>query len=403
MKFADRISKMPRELQLFAGASLMMGIAYSIFDATFNNFLEARYQLNGFQRSFLELPRELPGVLVVFVTAALWFLCSRRLGAFALLLGAAGTLLISFVSPVYAVMTICLFVYSMGQHLFMPLASSIGMELSQAGQTGRRLGQLNGIRNFAVILGSFLVFVGFRYFGFTFTHSFVLTAVGLCAAAILMLAMKPDAVKKPAHFLRLQKEYRLFYILNVLSGARKQIFITFAPWVIVSIFNQPTTTIATLLTIGGIIGILFQPILGRAIDRFGERLILQMEAALLVVVCLGYGFSKFLFSPQIGFLMTCGFYLLDQMLFSVSMARSMYIKKIAKDESHVQPALTAGVTIDHIFSICVALVGGVIWNRFGFQYVFLLGILIALLSFIATSFIRIPALPGPLEIENPGI
>ena len=403
MKFADRISKMPRELQLFAGASLMMGIAYSIFDATFNNFLEARYQLNGFQRSFLELPRELPGVLVVFVTAALWFLCSRRLGAFALLLGAAGTLLISFVSPVYAVMTICLFVYSMGQHLFMPLASSIGMELSQAGQTGRRLGQLNGIRNFAVILGSFLVFVGFRYFGFTFTHSFVLTAVGLCAAAILMLAMKPDAVKKPAHFLRLQKEYRLFYILNVLSGARKQIFITFAPWVIVSIFNQPTTTIATLLTIGGIIGILFQPILGRAIDRFGERLILQMEAALLVVVCLGYGFSKFLFSPQIGFLMTCGFYLVDQMLFSVSMARSMYIKKIAKDESHVQPALTAGVTIDHIFSICVALVGGVIWNRFGFQYVFLLGILIALLSFIATSFIRIPALPGPLEIENPGI
>ena len=403
MKFADRISKMPRELQLFAGASLMMGIAYSIFDATFNNFLEARYQLNGFQRSFLELPRELPGVLVVFVTAALWFLCSRRLGAFALLLGAAGTLLISFVSPVYAVMTICLFVYSMGQHLFMPLASSIGMELSQAGQTGRRLGQLNGIRNFAVILGSFLVFVGFRYFGFTFTHSFVLTAVGLCAAAILMLAMKPDAVKRPAHFLRLQKEYRLFYILNVLSGARKQIFITFAPWVIVSIFNQPTTTIATLLTIGGIIGILFQPILGRAIDRFGERLILQMEAALLVVVCLGYGFSKFLFSPQIGFLMTCGFYLLDQMLFSVSMARSMYIKKIAKDESHVQPALTAGVTIDHIFSICVALVGGVIWNRFGFQYVFLLGILIALLSFIATSFIRIPALPGPLEIENPGI
>ena len=403
MKLADRISKMPRELQLFAGASLMMGIAYSIFDATFNNFLEARYQLNGFQRSFLELPRELPGVLVVFVTAALWFLCSRRLGAFALLLGAAGTLLISFVSPVYAVMTICLFVYSMGQHLFMPLASSIGMELSQAGQTGRRLGQLNGIRNFAVILGSFLVFVGFRYFGFTFTHSFVLTAVGLCAAAILMLAMKPDAVKRPAHFLRLQKEYRLFYILNVLSGARKQIFITFAPWVIVSIFNQPTTTIATLLTIGGIIGILFQPILGRAIDRFGERLILQMEAALLVVVCLGYGFSKFLFSPQIGFLMTCGFYLLDQMLFSVSMARSMYIKKIAKDESHVQPALTAGVTIDHIFSICVALVGGVIWNRFGFQYVFLLGILIALLSFIATSFIRIPALPGPLEIENPGI
>jgi predicted MFS family arabinose efflux permease len=205
-----------------------------------------------------------------------------------------------------------------------------------------------------------------------------------------MLAMKPDAVKKPSTFLKLQKEYRLFYILNILTGARKQIFITFAPWVIVTIFKQPTQTIATLMTIGGIIGILFQPILGRAIDRFGERLTLQLEAVLLVVVCLGYGFSKFLFPEKTAFLLICGFYLLDQLAFSFGMARSMYIKKIALDESHVQPALTAAVTIDHIFSISIALLGGVIWNVFGFQYVFLLGILIAALSFVASSAIRIP-------------
>jgi predicted MFS family arabinose efflux permease len=214
--------------------------------------------------------------------------------------------------------------------------------------------------------------------------------VGLGVAAVLMFAMKPDAIKKPAHFLKLQKEYRLFYILNVLSGSRKQIFITFAPWVIVTIFKQPTETIATLLTIGGIIGILFQPILGRAIDRYGERLILQLEAVFLVVVCLGYGFSKFLFPAGTAFLFICGFYLLDQMLFSVSMARSMYIKKIALDDSDVQPALTAGVTIDHVFSISVALLGGIIWSAFGLQYVFLLGILIAALDFIAASYIRIP-------------
>jgi len=390
MALVKRISKMPRELRLFVGASLMMGIAYSIYDATFNNFINARFQLTGFQRSFLELPRELPGILVVFVSALLWFLCSRRLGAFALVLGVAGTLLIGFISSTYAIMTVCLFVYSLGQHLFMPLASSIGMELAQPGQTGRRLGQLNSIRNFAAVLGSFLVLLGFRFLGFTFQHSFVLTAVGLGAAAILMFAMKPDAVKKPAHFLKLQKEYGLFYILNVLSGSRKQIFITFAPWVIVTVFKQPTETIATLLTIGGIIGILFQPVLGRTIDRYGERLILQLEAGFLVVVCLGYGFSKFIFPAETAFLFICGFYLLDQMLFSVSMARSMYIKKIALDESHIQPALTAGVTIDHVFSICVALLGGIIWNAFGFQYVFLLGILIAALNFIACSYIRIP-------------
>ena len=390
MTLAERVTKMPRELKLFIGTSLMMGIAFSIYDSTFNNFINARFQLNGFQRSLLELPRELPGFLVVFVSALLWFLCSRRLGAFALALGVIGTLLIGFISSTYAILMICLFIYSMGMHLFIPLGSSIGMELARTGQTGRRLGQLNSIRNLAAVLGSFVVFVGFRYLGFTFQHSFILTAVGLGAAAVLMLAMKPDAVKKPSTFLKLQKEYRLFYILNILSGARKQIFITFAPWVIVSIFKQPTQTIATLMTIGGVIGILFQPILGRAIDRFGERLVLQLEAIVLVVVCLGYGLSKFLFAEKTAFLLICGFYLLDQMSFSVGMARSMYIKKIALDESHVQPALTAAVTIDHFFSISVALLGGVIWNLFGFQYVFLLGILIAGLSFAASSAIRIP-------------
>jgi hypothetical protein len=81
------------------------------------------------------------------------------------------------------------------------------------------------------------------------------------------------------------------------------------------------------------------------------------------------------------------------------MARSMYMKKIALDESHVQPALTAGVTIDHVFSISVALLGGLIWNKFGFQYVFLLGIVIAILNFAASSRVRIPkhgALPPDL-------
>ena len=79
------------------------------------------------------------------------------------------------------------------------------------------------------------------------------------------------------------------------------------------------------------------------------------------------------------------------MLMSVNMARSTYIKKIALDPSHVQPALTSSVTIDHIFSITIALVGGTIWSAFGFQYVFLMGAAIAVMNFAAALRIRIPA------------
>jgi predicted MFS family arabinose efflux permease len=82
------------------------------------------------------------------------------------------------------------------------------------------------------------------------------------------------------------------------------------------------------------------------------------------------------------------------MIFSVGMARSTYMKKIARHNADVQPALTAGVTIDHVFSIAAALVGGMIWNAFGFQYVFLFGMLIAIINFFVALQVQIPTATG---------
>ena len=391
IKLSSYIKNMSRELKLFIAASLAMGIAFSVVDATFNNFLNERFALTGFQRSFLEFPRELPGLLVVFVSASLWFLCSRRQSAVAMLICAAGTLLIGFVSPFYMIMVAWLFIFSAGQHLIMPLSATIGMELAKEGKTGQRLGQLNAIRNLSAILGSCLVFIGFKFFGLIFHHTFAFAAFAFGVAAFLMFTMKPDKTQKPSVYLKLHKEYRLYYIFSVLHGSRKQLFLTFGPWVLVSVFRQPTQTIAFLLTTGGLIGIVFQPFLGWAIDRLGERRIFLMESILLVLVCCGYGFAGSFFSQHIAFLITCACFLLDQMLMSVNMARSTYIKKIAVDPAHVQPALTASVSIDHIFSITVALLGGLIWNTFGYEYVFLLGAMIAVGIFLASRRIRIPA------------
>jgi Arabinose efflux permease len=386
----SHIASASRELKFFFGATFAMGIAYSIFDSIFNNFLSERFVLDGFGRSFLEFPREFPGFLTVFVAASLWFLCSRRLGAITMLMGAAGSVLIGFVSFSYGLMVTWLFIYSLGQHLFMPLSSTIGMELAKEGKTGERLGQLNAVRNFSAILGSVFVLVGFKFLGFTFRYTFLFAAIAFGLAAGFMFAMKRDKTHMPAMYLNLRREYRLYYLLAVLYGSRKQIFITFAPWVLVTVFHQPTQTIATLFTIGGVIGVVFQPFLGRAIDKLGERFVLLSEALLLIFVCFGYGFSRFLVAEKVAFLITCGCFLVDQMLMSVNMARSTYMRKIALDPDHIQPALTSAVTIDHIFSITVALLGGVIWNTFGFQYVFLLGSIIAVCNFFAAWRIRIP-------------
>ena len=396
MAILTKVRNVPRELSLFAVASLSLGIAYSMVDSTFNNFVNEKFAITALQRSFLEFPRELPGFLVAFVSAALWFLCSRRLSVVSMLLGVAGAMLIGFASSSYSIMVVWLFIYSLGQHLFMPLSATIGMELAREGKVGRRLGQLNAIRNLAIVLGSFFVVLGFKYMGLTFQGTFAIAAIVLMISAVLLFSMSPSEAKPPKMYLKLHTGYRLYYTLAVIAGARKQLFITFAPWVLVKIFEQPTQIMATLFTISGIIGILFQPFLGRAIDRFGERAVLASEAVILIFICFGYGYAKFLLPERIAFLVVCLCFLVDQMIFSVSMARSTYMKRIAKQPEDVQPTLTVAVTIDHIFSITAAVLGGLIWNAFGFQYVFLLGAIIAIINLTAVLQVRIPkqALPN---------
>jgi predicted MFS family arabinose efflux permease len=390
MAILEQIKKLPRELKLFMSATVIMGMAFSIYDSTFNNFLNSKFTMTGFQRSFLEIPRELPGVLVVIVTAMVWFLCSRRLAGYAMLLGAIGTILIGFAAPEYAMMTIWLFIFSMGQHIWLPLQSSIGMELAKDGKVGARLGQLNSLKNLAAIIGSFIVFAGFRFLHFNFHTAFIITAVLLVLTAVLFFKMSPQPSRKPGSFLKLHKEYNLYYFLSILFGSRKQIFITFAPWVLVTVFKQPTQTMATLLMMGGIIGIFFQPLLGKMIDKLGEKIVLEAEAVLLVFVCLGYGFARFVLPEAAALSVTFICFLLDQVLISVNMARATYINKIALQPADVQPALTFSVTLDHIFSISIALIGGAIWNAFGYQYVFLIGVFIAIINFFAATKISIP-------------
>jgi predicted MFS family arabinose efflux permease len=128
--------------------------------------------------------------------------------------------------------------------------------------------------------------------------------------------------------------------------------------------------------------------LGKAIDKLGERLILSAEAVILVFVCIGYGFSKAMFSETAAMFVVFACYIIDQLLISVSMARATYLQKIAVKPEDVTQTLTMGVSIDHIFSIAVAVSGGFIWLKWGYQYVFLLGAIIAVINFFSALRIK---------------
>lgn len=389
-RFHQRLSALPSDLWFFLIGVALFGFSQSVVDSTFNNYLNETFRLTDLQRSVLEVPREIPGLLALFISAALGSLCNRRQAVFAMLAMMLGVALLGWATWSYPAMLVWLFMTSVGQHLFLPLHSGIGMELAVADRSGHRLGQLNSVRNLVTVVGSLFVLIGFKYLKFNFTLTFTLAAIGFALAAWALSRMRPNRPQPAAVHLQLHKEYRLYYWLSILFGTRKQIFLTFAPWVLVTIYHQPTQTLAFLLMVGGLAGVVFQPLLGRLIDLRGERFVLAGEALLLIGVCLLYGFSGAWFSRPLALWVVCACFIADQLLMSVSMARATYLKKIAQDPAHVSPSLTAATSIDHVFSISMAVVGGFLWKALGYQAVFVLGACIALVNVFSALRVVVP-------------
>ncbi|MDO0825594.1 MFS transporter [Desulfosporosinus nitroreducens] len=378
-----------RDFVLFLMASAVIGITQSIDTSFFNNFLNDNYQLTISQRTFLEIPREFPGFAVVFVTGLLFAFGDVRTAAVANLLGGLGALGLAFWSPEYLPMIGWLTLYSMGQHLFMPMSNSIGMNLATDGQMGRRLGQINSVNTAVFLATSLATAFLFRFIKIDYHLALSISAGAFFLSAILILLMKPHSGKRVGKRFVLRKEYKVFYGLSILYGARKQIFITFGPWVLIKVFDQGVATFAVLSFLIAGLGIVFKPFIGYLIDNAGERFVLAGEAVSLIFICLGYAFTQGIFEnlgmDKIALYTICGLFVLDQMLASVSMARATYVKKIALSPEDVSPTLSMGISIDHIVSMFVPFLGGFIWTIFGYEYVFVIGAAIAALNLFLTT------------------
>ena len=359
------------------------------------------YHLTVVQRTQLELPREFPGFAVVFVSGLLFFFGDVRIGAIANLLGAVGILGIAFFSPGFGPMVMWLTVYSLGQHLFMPLSNSIAMSLGDSGNMGKRLGQVSAL-NTAVFLACNLgIAYVFKYFKVDYRWTFIVSAVAFLAAALLLFFMTPHKGKRTGKRFVFRKDYSLYYWLNILFGARKQIFITFGPWVLIKVFNQGVSTFALLGFIIAGSSIFFKPLVGYLIDRVGERFVLALEAGALIFVCLGYAFAKGLLESfgrgELALILVSACFVLDQILAAAGMARATYLRKIAVTSDDVSPTLSMGTSLDHIVSMFIPWLGGYIWTTYGYEYVFIGGACIALINLFVSRKIRIA---DPAEREG---
>lgn len=375
---------MRKELKLYFAILALTAFALGITSNVISNFFKDAYEVTAYQRGFLEFPRELPGIISIFVIAGLSFLSDIRISIIAQVLSFIGIAILGFTTPTYNVMILLVFINSMGMHLFFPLQDSIGLDLAEKDNIGKRLGQFKGFFTGVQMLAAMFVFWGFREGFMSFETPFKLTfviAAAMFLAIIIMLVVlerwvridKPH-VKQNGYVFR--KAYKYYYVLIILFGVQKQIMMVYGPWVLIDLLSKKADTISILTVIGSFIGIFFIPAVGKWLDRFGVRKLLFADAISFIGVYLVYGLlcvgyiNGSIQTAGLGVVLAYAIFIIDRMSSQMGIVRTVYLRKIAIMPSDITPTLTLGQSMDHAVSIVCAYLGGVIWSLWGPQYIF---------------------------------
>lgn len=380
---------MERDFNLFLLAGLFSGIGAGINTSIFNNYLSDIFKLSENVRGFLEVPREAPGFFIMLILAALSFFGDVRIAMLGMAAAGLGMLGLGMLSPTFALMIIWMMMYSLGTHMVMPVTPSIGMSLSNQESFGARLGTISAFTLSGSIIAYVYIFLGFNFLHMTYQTAFITGTVFYVFAAFAVGMMKKSGpeIRKVKFVFR--KRYSLYYVLAVISGARNQIFLTFAPWVLIKVFDVKPQMFAILGIVVALISIGTRKLIGKLIDSRGERFVLTLEAILLFAICLGYAFSGRIFSASVAVVIIAGCYVIDNSMSAVEMARSTYVRKIAVDLADVTPTLSTGVSLQHIASMVIPVFGGLLWLHVGYQAVFMAAAVIAFLNLVLSRRIKI--------------
>ena len=366
----------------FFTSILVWGVGVGCFAAAMNNFLSDICRMDSLDRGWLEFFRELPGLALVFLLALLHRMSDwkvMRLGTFVSMVGAALLLVPTggFAGGKIAV-TLLIMLWSTGEHLVLPVRSTIAIQVAKPERTGQSLGFLTGCHNFGAVAGSLIV-MGIFFCGRRFLHignatlfGTVWVLVALLMLVSLLSTFSPDAPNVPSKRPRLyfNGKFSKFYALELFYGARKQIFLTFAPYVIIREYGFSTASMALLFGVCAGANIVGAPLIGRLCDRWGYRNVMIWDTVVLFFVCLMYGFAGRLFAPGVALAVVCLNYFFDAVISTTAMATSIYVRDLSKNSDEITATFSTGLSINHLISIAVAPLGGWVWKSFGVEWLF---------------------------------
>ena len=370
---------------------LLLGASSTIFMSVMPDYLSNQLGIDGEERGMLEVPRELPGFLLVFIAGFLVRIQRRKAITMVFVVGAVAFIGLAFLTDSLMRFILFMMIWSSAMHAFIPLRDTTAIELAGAGRRGWVLGRVGAYRSMGLILGTAVVWFLMSRLHTDFQVTWMVGAAILVPGIMISLSL-PSSIgereRTGAKRFVFRKKYRLFYALCMLFGARKQIFLTFAPWLLVSVYGQKAPQLALAMGASAVLGIFLKPFFGRLIDKLGERTILMADAALIVVLSTAYAVVPNIAGPATALALLYCFFVMDELLFSLSMARTTYLSSIIEKESEMVPTIGLGGTIDHIVSMTVPVLGGILWMKVGPWAVFAMAGVVAVITFFTVSRIR---------------
>ncbi len=352
----------------------------------FNNFAVDEVGVNSIQIGVIQSVREIPGFLTFFVVYLLLVFKEHRFASLSVIFMGLGVLLTGLF-PSFGGLILTTVIMSIGFHYYETCNQSLALQYFSTNRVSQVLAKLRSMTALTnVLIGGFVWLVADFL---PFKYMFLIIGAIVIVISIYTFTKNPvdenlpPQQKKPI----LKKKYWLFYTLNFLSGARRQIFVVFAVFMLVEKYQFSVTHITTLFIINNIVTYFLSPYIGRAINRFGERTILSIEYGSLILIFLCYALIE---NRDIASIL----YVINNLFFTFSIAIKTFFQKQAAPED-IAPSMGVGFTINHITAIVLPVIGGYLWTL-NWRIPFFLGALIAIISLLFTQYIK----QELMKIEN---
>ena len=362
-----------------------MPLSFATWMALLNNFAIERADFTGAEIGMLQSLREIPGFLAFTAVFVLLIIKEQRFALLATAVLGLGTAITGFFPSVIGLYCTTV-IMSIGYHYNETLQQSLALQWLGKDRAPIVLGRVIAMASLSSLAAYGLIWAAFELAGMDYKIVYLIgggLTVGLVVLAWFAYPQFPEKVEQHKKLI-FRKRYWLYYALVFNSGARRQIFIVFAGFMMVEKFGYSVANITLLFLINYAANIVLAPAIGHLIRRWGERKALTLEYVGLIFV-----FTSYAFVTDANF--AAALYVIDHLFFAMAIAIKTYFQKIA-DPRDIAPTAAVSFTINHIAAVVLPALLGLLW-LVNPSAVFLTGTGFAVASLLLTQLM--PRAPEP--------